>query len=117
MATFTTSVVSVSSLSLLGKEQKFNVILDYMNNHPGGSQLLKKVYGRNGTEMFLANHASRLINEPKYAALKIGRLMEERQPEDIREDEIVLHSFVFRIRGKYFIQLPPLLEWRPGRLT
>ena len=72
----------------------------YIDNHPGGALAIQAVAGSDGTKAFLDNHDADLIDQPEFAALKIGRLIKERDPGVVDEDEIVLHDSIFNISGK-----------------
>lgn len=72
----------------------------YVDYHPGGSRILNMVTGRDGTQTFLDYHSVGYINQPSFAALKVGRLIEERARGDIRCDEIALHDYIFSLKGK-----------------
>ncbi|KAK9416099.1 hypothetical protein SUNI508_09872 [Seiridium unicorne] len=71
----------------------------YLHYHPGGAKLFNSVAGRDGTDAYLAYHHSGLLDAPDIAALKVGRLIEEREPVDIRKDEIALHDSIFNIKN------------------
>ncbi|KAI1864107.1 uncharacterized protein JN550_009127 [Neoarthrinium moseri] len=70
----------------------------YVDYHPGGLNILKDVCGRDGTSLFDKYHSSNLLAEEDYAALRIGRVIEERRANDIRRDEIVINDVVFNTK-------------------
>jgi hypothetical protein len=72
----------------------------YANFHPGGFNILKEVAGKDGTELFCQYHTLGLLQRGIGADLRIGRVVPDRTPGDIKPHEIVLHDWLFDIAGK-----------------
>jgi cytochrome b involved in lipid metabolism len=72
----------------------------YVDNHPGGALAIQAVAGRDGTKEFSRHHGLDLMDKPEFAALKVGRYIEERDQGNVDEDEIVLHDLIFNISGE-----------------
>ncbi|KAI1861767.1 uncharacterized protein JN550_010707 [Neoarthrinium moseri] len=70
----------------------------YVDFHPGGRNILKGISGRDGTSEFYKCHNSDLLSSPEYAGLKVGRVITERSPGQIHENEMVLHGLVFNVQ-------------------
>lgn len=72
----------------------------YIDIHPGGALAIQAVAGRDGTKEFSRHHGLDLMDKPEFAALKVGRYIEERDQGNVDEDEIVLHDLIFNISGE-----------------
>ncbi|KAI0127640.1 hypothetical protein BJ170DRAFT_381277 [Xylariales sp. AK1849] len=70
----------------------------YVDFHPGGFNILKKLAGRNATLGYADYHTADLLNNTDYAALKIGRLIPELTSKQVGRYQIALHGWVFDIQ-------------------
>jgi hypothetical protein len=71
-----------------------------VNFHLGGFSILNAVAGRDVTAEFDRYHDQGILNEDDYAALRIGRLVPERDSRLVGDHELVIRNLVFDITGK-----------------
>ncbi|KAH8203039.1 hypothetical protein TruAng_002767 [Truncatella angustata] len=75
-------------------------LTEYCDSHPGGSNILRDVAGRDATSVFLRNtdcHSLEMLDDQSYAHLRVGRMIDEVKSGDVQDREISLHNYVFDI--------------------
>ncbi|KAK3307400.1 uncharacterized protein B0T15DRAFT_177191 [Chaetomium strumarium] len=71
----------------------------YLQSHPGGAEILRQYAGTDATEAFRNAHGDWASTLKAHSALRVGRIVEGRNPSDrLDDEEIVLFSEVFLIR-------------------
>ncbi|KAK9423207.1 hypothetical protein SUNI508_04501 [Seiridium unicorne] len=76
-------------------------LTEYRDFHPGGLNLLQSVSGRDSTSEFNKYHDVGILHKDSYAHLRVGRMIEEREPGEVKADEIALHRHIFNVAGLF----------------
>ncbi|KAI0008415.1 hypothetical protein F4779DRAFT_451025 [Xylariaceae sp. FL0662B] len=77
-----------------------NIVYDitgYIEDHPGGREVLQKGGGIDQTAQFLLHHPPGCLDG--YEHLKVGRLVPEITLEQVGRDQVVVHDCVFDLAG------------------
>ncbi|KAI1463831.1 uncharacterized protein F4812DRAFT_445583 [Daldinia caldariorum] len=70
-------------------------ISEYLHFHPGGSRLFIHCTGRDATHQFTQYHNPEILNS--YGFMQVGYLVPEYTWEELQENHVVVHDWVFDI--------------------